>query len=856
MSERLPRTAVDKLLALGAEEPEAAGGTPGGLANLDRYRLIREVGRGGMGRVYEAEDTQLRRRVALKLMPETVGLSEVMRRRFAREAQAVAKLTHPHIAAIYDATPDYIAMQFVEGCTILEFPRDDPKISAALIRDAALAVQYAHECGVIHRDLKPSNLMVEEGGTTTATAGEGGHARGARVFVLDFGLAKETAIESSLSTSGSIVGTPSYMPPEQAEGRGRDVDVRSDVYALGATLYACLTGLPPFPEDEMLSVLRRVVEEDAKSPRIESDLDAIVLKCLAKEPERRYQTARELAEDLTRWLRGEAVVAKPPSLGYRFRKFVSRRKALLRASAIGAVATLGIAAAIFVPIELQRRAVNRALDVSMQIDGVIESAGLLMRGGKRDEAYLRLDQAIDQCMTFLADYDVAHVHYLHGRLLRLREDRDAAEAALIRAIERDPEHAGARLERALLLLAERARQVALQRVTTDEPTEEERAELAKLRRDADADLEIVEGGEQELRMADLLYARAERDRQAERFEDARRGLEEVLSLDAEHGEAILAMSRTLFDLGETAEARKYQERLPSDASLGFARAFVARAEEGAPEVIVGSVKRIPGSDYLIADFAEEFNDDTDIRAAVARTSGRIALACDLARDGQAAQATGELVSTVEALSILLDEDPDMAGALLNRAVCRAELEKLLVAGGRTVDAVATHADAISDLDAVTELAGDFLPGYFNRALLRHYQADRLAALGRFGQANSEFEQAVTDLTQVILLDPQDAQAWVRRAQARAERANMMYATRQVGPAGDMRRMAASDFDRAVELAPEAFAVRYARGVFRAATRAEGAAEDLQLALQHAPEDWSNRRRCQRRLDQLQEDTPP
>ena len=184
MSRQLPRRAVEKLLEVGAEGAEGtrlsaeteAGVVDLGAVDLGKYRIIRELGRGGMGRVYEAQDTLLLRRVALKLMPETAGLSEVLRRRFAREAQAAGKLSHPNIAAVYDATPDYIAMQLVEGCSVFDVPRDDPKVIVSLLRDAALAVQYAHENGVVHRDLKPSNLMVEGLDSTDGDP---------RIFVLD-----------------------------------------------------------------------------------------------------------------------------------------------------------------------------------------------------------------------------------------------------------------------------------------------------------------------------------------------------------------------------------------------------------------------------------------------------------------------------------------------------------------------------------------------------------------------------------------------------------------------------------------------------------------------------------------------
>src|SRR5262249_1995955 len=203
-----------RLLALGAGVPDPAG----------RYRVVREVGRGGMGVVYEAEDLHLHRRVALKVLaaPEPAPAA-----RLQREALAAARLSHPNIAAIYDASPEAIAMQFVAGHPLAEEPRGDVRRIVRLLRDAARAVHYAHGEGIVHRDLKPTNLLVE----------------GDTVFVVDFGLAKDEAVDASRSASGGLLGTPSFMAPEQTQGR--PADARTDVWALGATLHAALTARPP-----------------------------------------------------------------------------------------------------------------------------------------------------------------------------------------------------------------------------------------------------------------------------------------------------------------------------------------------------------------------------------------------------------------------------------------------------------------------------------------------------------------------------------------------------------------------------------------------------------------------------------
>jgi serine/threonine-protein kinase len=314
-----------------------------------KYVRGRLLGQGGMGAVYLAHDTELRRKVALKFLlggtPEDVE-------RFLREARLAANLRHPGIAAVYDvqrSPQPHIAMEYIDGRTADRVKPLPLRRALEIVRDAATAVHHAHAQNVIHRDLKPSNLMVDAQG---------------RVFVMDFGLARSTQASSRLSASGSLVGTPAYMPPEQAQGRS-DIDARADVYALGATLYHLVTGRPPFEGDAMIDVVVRVVTEEPPTPRsvnraVPPDVETIILKAMDKERDRRYRSAATFADDIRRVLEGEPISARPASLVYRIRKRLTKNRA---AAALAAVMLVVLAAGAVLLVALTRRHRTEATDL-------------------------------------------------------------------------------------------------------------------------------------------------------------------------------------------------------------------------------------------------------------------------------------------------------------------------------------------------------------------------------------------------------------------------------------------------------------------------------------------------------------
>ncbi len=427
-------------------------------AHIGRYRLIREIGAGGMGIVYEAEQESPKRRVALKVMRARGGSAGQRSTRFIREGQIQAGLVHPCIAQIYETGIEtvegrpthFMVMELIEGVSLSAYLRDhelsiDQRVE--LMLSICEGVSFAHQRGVIHRDLKPANVLVC------------GTIDGPKPKILDFGIAKltnhELGLASMQTSAGEILGTLAYMSPEQVSGKSADVDTRSDIYALGLILYEMLTGRLPIDVRELSvpEALRRITEDapsrlSTLSPGLRGDLETIVHKAIDKDKTRRYDSIFEFAADLRRFLRDEPISARPPSAIYQLRKFARRNRTIVGSLA----AVLVVLVAAVVALTFATINANRARDIAERETAVSEgvSQALLYAltaatpKGSLGKEPLLID-AVHRIESQIEDPNApggtnipevqAVVHNIAGIIHRERGDLDRAETSFAKALE-------------------------------------------------------------------------------------------------------------------------------------------------------------------------------------------------------------------------------------------------------------------------------------------------------------------------------------------------------------------------------------------------------------------------------------
>jgi WD40 repeat protein/serine/threonine protein kinase len=387
---------------------------------VEGYEILEMLGRGGMGVVYKARDRRLKRLVALKMILTGEHAGEEQLARFRAEAEMVARLQHPNIVQIHEVREERgnpcIVFEYIKGQTLADFASGEPqapRVAAELLEAIARAIHYAHEQGIVHRDLKPANILLQEETTKdtkhTKTREHEASLRGLRDLcgslmpkITDFGLAKDLAANLDQTASGTVLGTPHYMSPEQAEGR-RNIGPASDIYSLGAILYVLLTGRAPIQGTTRTETLHMVINTEPVAPtqlqpKLARDLETICLTGLRKDPTRRYQTAGALADDLRRFLNGEPILARPTSALYQLRKFAGRHRGM-----VGGVLGTGFALVLGTVFSLlfafgearQRHAADRNARAALRetYQARLAAAVMALRENNVAEAARQLDAA-------------------------------------------------------------------------------------------------------------------------------------------------------------------------------------------------------------------------------------------------------------------------------------------------------------------------------------------------------------------------------------------------------------------------------------------------------------------------------
>ena len=515
-----------------------------------KYEILDEIARGGMGVVYRVRDHELMRIVALKVLKDGVHATDKQKRRFKREVATVSKLNHPNIVRIHDVGVvdghHYFTMDLVEGHPLDELIRRGPlpvRRACEIAEQAARAIHHTHEHGVIHRDLKPANVLIDRQGTPMVT---------------DFGLAKNVDHISVMTKAGAAVGTPYYMPPEQAKGDVQRIDRRVDVYAIGVLLFEMVTSELPFDGETTLEVYRKIMEDpvpypSSLDPRVDADIDRVVAKAMAKDREDRYQTALGLANDLRRWLDGRSVLAKAPSMLKRMRRlrgtWRARKLGLAAAGLVGAVMVGG---AVLVAIHQTQADYNRGLieeervqfasELTIALGDIgakMELARAGVKAGRPREALMYCRQGFDS-LEGLKKWSPGN-RYVHLAQPELQAGVDHALANAARLLERD-------------LYVVRGRALGLTGRAKDDVSAFESFDEAE-RLDAQATAVLVRRGDLQLRRRE--------------FADARSSYDKALTLDSNAGPARFGSGLVLEQLGLFGDAsRVYRQLLEAERLAG------------------------------------------------------------------------------------------------------------------------------------------------------------------------------------------------------------------------------------------------------------------------------------------------
>lgn len=728
-----------------------------------RFLVRRLLGAGGMGLVLEAFDPELQRRVALKLVKAPTPDLEA---RFQREARAQARIDHENVCQVYEVGKvegrPYIAMQYLEGRTLAKAAPDLTLEKKVQVMAAACeGLHAAHRGGLVHRDVKPGNVMVGE-------TPDGGLS----VHVMDFGIAREIA-GSDLTQTGATLGTPHYMAPEQVDDSVGDLDRRTDVYGLGATLYKLLTGETPFAGNPAAMVMHRVLEQDPPSPRrlvpsLPRDLETIVLKCLEKEPARRYPSARALYEDLRRYLDGEPIEARRASWLYRLRHRARKHRAAL---AVAAVAAVLIAAALGSAVAERLRA--RAIaDAAQRFGREAESLTWIQRAShqlplhdvRAERELLRQRMRdIEEMMAELGPAGQGPALYALGRGHLALSETEAARARLSTAWDlgyREPAVAealgqtlAARYETALAQARRVSDRAAREARLRQIEERHRRPALEFLRRGRDADLEAPELTEARIALLE------------ERWDEA-----EALARSAVERLPWRYGGHLIVGHSAAERAREAEERGAYDEAE-------ARYQEA--EAAYGRAVRIGTS-------------DPETWLALCRLEQSRAL---LVQDRRGRDAGPQYEQALAACGKSLVADPDHPGALGELAMLLAQRADALQLRGE---------DPRPDLERAEEAsrravaaAPSAIGGWRALGLTKLVEGVDLADRGQ--DALPALDEAIASLERVVELDAEFAHAHHLLSWALLERAREA-GRRQQDPEPWLER-ASSESERAIELAP-------------------------------------------------------
>ncbi|MBI2931678.1 MAG: tetratricopeptide repeat protein [Planctomycetes bacterium] len=826
------------------------------MSSPDRYELLEELGHGGMATVLRARDRTLGRDVAIKfLRPELLENPRLVARTF-REAKTLASLDHPNIVRLYDILDNALVMELLQGRSFeraLQDPSWPLRERVLALEQVARAVHFAHERGIVHRDLKPSNIFLEPSG---------------RVVLLDFGLAQLESAETRLTRSGAAVGTPLYMAPEQVRGDSQAIGPHTDVWALGVVLYEIISGTAPFSAPSAARVFESILRLDP--PRftkpVVHDLATIALKALEKDPLRRYASAVDLADDLRRYLNGEAIMARPLSTWRHVARKVQRHPVRLTAAAVALTALLALFAQHLASQHRQalREAALHRLTTAWST--IVERKRELRQDKVPiEQARQDLEQAVRVVDDPISEQPgEPQGYYIRARGRLYLGDLDAAERDASAAVNLAPDfrpgwsllgmiamerhqrlwYGGpmANAERYAMLdgLVHRALAYFRKGWTPGrEKQESDRWGLPWTRED-----EVLQN------IARAVYlAYAER-----RHDEGRRHLKEAV--ERYRAEEYAVWCAVLSD--DATEKLAWHERAISWAPGYWVayhdRAYVRHKMRRDPH---GAIEDYTRCLQLEPRIASAFNNRGLARAAVSDLDGAIEdYSCGLRLEprnasafnnrGLARTATRDLDGAIEDYSHCLQLEPRNAGAYYNRGLARRakgdfdgaikdytwciefdpKMANAFYSRGNARQAKGDLEDAITDYTRSVELAPEAGSAFLNRGTAR--------------QAYGDLDGAIDDYSRCIQLDPKAAYPFFSRGSARQLK-------------GDMEG-AIQDYTSCIELDPKAADALFNRGVARRATAADAAAADFQQALQVAPPEWPLRSPAEDALRSLRSET--